>query len=336
MKVVLTGGAGFIGSNLARWWRTHHPDDELVVFDLLTYAGRRESIADLEGPGGLTFVQGDIADLAAVAPVVAGAGLVVHLAAETHNDRAIVDPTPFLRTNVVGTGDLLEACRRADVDRFHHVSTDEVFGALALGTPERFTEASPYRPRGPYSASKAGSDHLVRAWGETYGLSATISNCGNNFGPYQFPEKLIPRAIVRLVRHQKVPLYGDGQHVRDWIYVTDHCEALDLIAHRGRPGTTYLVSGENELSNRTIVQELLEAFGRGPDAIEAVADRPGHDRRYALDPGRLHSELHWSPRHTFRTALAETVAWYRAHSDWWGPISESAESTSAPAARGAA
>ena len=334
MKVVLTGGAGFIGSNLAHHWRKTHPADEVVVFDLLTYAGRRESISDLE-EGGLRFVRGDIADLAGVAPVVEGADLVVHLAAETHNDRAIADPTPFLRTNVVGTGVLLEACRRADVGRFHHVSTDEVFGSLALGTPERFTENSPYRPRGPYSASKAGSDHLVRAWAETYGMPVTISNCGNNFGPFQFPEKLIPRAIVRLTRGQRVPLFGDGQHVRDWIFVTDHCEALDQIVHHGRPGSTYLVSGENELSNRAIVDHLLTLFGRGPDAIERVADRPGHDRRYALDPGRLKSELGWSPRHAFSDALAETVEWYRSHPAWWEPISEAAESSAPAAARGA-
>lgn len=336
MKVVLTGGAGFIGSNLARLWSTCHPDDEVVVFDLLTYAGRRESIADLERTNAVRFVRGDVADYPSIAPVVARADLVVHLAAETHNDRAIVDPTPFLRTNVVGTGVLLEACRRGDVVRFHHVSTDEVFGSLALDTPERFHEDSPYRPRGPYSASKAGSDHLVRAWAETYGLATTISNCGNNFGPYQFPEKLIPRAIVRLIRGQRIPLFGDGKHVRDWIYVTDHCEALDLIAHKGQVGTTYLVSGENEMSNRAIFEKLLPAFDRGPDAIELVADRPGHDRRYALDPGRLRSELGWSARHSFSEALSETIAWYRSHPDWWEPISEVAETSGPAAARGAA
>ncbi|MCI4357225.1 MAG: dTDP-glucose 4,6-dehydratase [Thermoplasmata archaeon] len=335
MKVVLTGGAGFIGSNLARLWRRQHPEDELVVFDLLTYAGRRESIRDLERAG-LGFVQGDVADYSAVAPVVAGSDLVVHLAAETHNDRAIVDPTPFLRTNVVGTGVLLEACRRHDVGRFHHVSTDEVFGSLSLDDPHRFTEASPYRPRGPYSASKAGSDHLVRAWSETYGLPTTISNCGNNFGPYQFPEKLIPRAIVRLIRGLRVPLFGDGKHVRDWIYVEDHCEALDVIAHRGKLGTTYLVSGENELSNRQILDRLLPSFGRGPEAIEVVADRPGHDRRYALDPGRLKSELGWTPKRSFPEALAETVSWYRGHPEWWEPLSEVAEASGPAAARGAA
>jgi len=336
MRVVITGAAGFIGSNLAHRWHLEHPEDELVAFDLLTYAGRRESIADLDGQPGYRFVQGDVADPAATNSAVSGADMVLHLAAETHNDRAIVDPLRFVRTNVVGTGVLLEACRRADVGRFHHISTDEVFGSLALSAAQRFTEDSPYGPRGPYSASKAGSDHLVRAWSETYGMKTTLSNCGNNFGPYQFPEKLIPLAIVRLLRGQRVPLYGDGQHVRDWIYVADHCEALDLIAHRGRPGATYLVSAETEVSNRVLVERLASIFGRGPEAIEQVADRPGHDRRYALDPTRLRHELGWRPRHTFPDALAETVAWYRANARWWEPLTEVAEAGAVPRARGAA
>ena len=336
MKVVITGGAGFIGSNLAHYWAERYPEDEVTVFDLLTYAGRRESLADLEGRKTFRFVRGDVADISAVAPVVAHADLVLHLAAETHNDRAIVDPTPFLRSNVVGTGVLLQACRKGDVGRFHHVSTDEVFGSLELGTPERFTESTPYRPRGPYSASKAGSDHLVRAWAETYGMNVTLSNCGNNYGPYQFPEKLIPRAIIRLMRNQRIPLFGDGQNVRDWIYVQDHCEALDVIARRGQRGTTYLVSGENELSNRAVLDELLTIYGKGPESIEKVPDRLGHDRRYALDPGRLKSELGWSPRHRFSEGLRATVEWYRGHPDWWEPISEVAEESAPRPARGAA
>jgi dTDP-glucose 4,6-dehydratase len=271
----------------------------------------------------------------AVGAAVAGADLVVHLAAETHNDRAIVDPLRFVRTNVVGTGVLLEECRRADVARFHHVSTDEVFGSLPLDSASRFTESTPYGPRGPYSASKAGSDHLVRAWTETYGMKTTLSNCGNNFGPYQFPEKLIPLSIVRLMRGQKVPLYGDGRHVRDWIYVADHCEAVDLIAHRGRPGETYLVSAETEVSNRVLVEKLAVLFGRGPEAIEQVPDRPGHDRRYALDSSKLRNELGWAPRHTFGEALAATVAWYRANASWWEPLAQIAEAGAVPKARGA-
>lgn len=320
MQIVITGGAGFIGSNLVRYWLAAHPEDRVAVVDALTYAGRRESLADLETNPRFSFHLANITDAAAMSTALEGAELVVHLAAETHNDRAIQDPLTFVRTNVLGTGVLLEACRRRDVRRFHHVSTDEVYGSLELDDPTRFTEGSAYRPRGPYSASKAASDHLVRAWGETYGFPATISNCGNNFGPYQFPEKLIPLAITRVLRGEKVPLYGDGKNVRDWIYVEDHCAAVDQIAHRGRPGTTYLVSAEHELSNRAVIGELLALCGRGPEAIEYVADRPGHDRRYGLDPARLREELGWTPRHDFRTALGETVAWYRDHPAWWQPL----------------
>ncbi len=272
MRVVITGGAGFIGSNLTRHWLRHHPEDAVTVYDALTYAGRIESLQDLVATPGYHFVRGDILDAARLADLLPGVDLVVHLAAESHNDRGILDPLPFVRTNVLGTATLLEACRKADVPRFHHVSTDEVYGSLPLGTPDRFTEATPYAPRGPYSASKAGSDHLVRAWNETYGIPTTVSNCGNNYGPYQFPEKFIPFSIVRLLRGETVRLYGDGMNVRDWIQVEDHCEALDRIAHRGRAGSTYLVSAGVQRSNRQVADALLAAFGRGPDALEFVAD----------------------------------------------------------------
>ncbi|MCI4351776.1 MAG: dTDP-glucose 4,6-dehydratase [Thermoplasmata archaeon] len=320
MKVLLTGGAGFIGANLAHYWTSHHPGEELVVFDALTYAGHRESIRPLEGQPGFRFIHGDIRDREAVGKALSGVDLVLHLAAESHNDRAIRDPMLFLQTNVLGTGALLEECRRQDIPRFHHVSTDEVFGMLPLDTAERFTEESPYRPRGPYPASKASADHLVRAWGETYGFRYTISNSGNNLGPYQFPEKLIPLSILRLLRGQTVQLYGDGRHVRDWIYVVDHCEAIDLIAHRGTLGSTYLVSAENELSNRAVAERLLRLFGRDDHSLEFIADRPGHDRRYALDSRRLREELGWHPRHDFDTALSMTVDWYRTHASWWEPL----------------
>jgi dTDP-glucose 4,6-dehydratase len=320
MKVVLTGGAGFIGSNLAHHWVRHHPADELLVVDALTYAGHRASLADLEGSPRFSFRQADIGDAAAMGSAVRGAGLVLNLAAETHNDRAIADPLPFVRTNVLGTAVLLEACRKADVPRLHHVSTDEVYGSLELDEPARFTESSPYRPRGPYSSSKAASDHLVRAWHETYGLGVTISNCGNNFGPYQHPEKLIPLAITRLIQGEKVPLYGDGRHVRDWIFVDDHCGALDEIAHRGRNGSTYLVSSRNEVPNREIVLRLAALFGRGPEVVQPVADRPGHDRRYGLEPARLEQELGWRPRVPFEEGLERTVRWYRERPDWWTPL----------------
>jgi len=326
MRVVITGGAGFIGSNLVHYWTVQHPEDALTVVDALTYAGRRESLADLEGRRGYTFVKADIGDATAMLTAVRGADLVINLAAETHNDRAIIDPLPFATTNVVGTMVLLEACRKADVRRFHHVSTDEVYGSLDLDTPARFTESSPYRPRGPYSASKAASDHLVRAWHETYGLNATVSNCGNNFGPYQHPEKLIPLAITHLIHGERVPVYGDGKNVRDWIYVEDHCSALDLISRKGANGSTYLVSAENELSNRELVTRLARLFGKGPEALESLPDRPGHDRRYALDPSKLRNELGWRPRFHFDEALERTVRWYRENPSWWSPLLPEAKS----------
>ena len=320
VRVVITGGAGFIGSNLTRWWLAHHPDDQVTVFDALTYAGRRESIADLESNPKFSFVRGDICDPSSVLTVLRGAEIVIHLAAETHNDRAIASPLKFVETNAVGTATLLEACRQLEIPRFHHVSTDEVFGSLSLDSPERFTEGSAYYPRGPYAASKASADHMVRAWHETYGLSVTLSNCSNNFGPNQFPEKLIPLAITRLLSGGKVPLYGDGQNVRDWIFVTDHCSALDLIVHRGRPGETYLVSAEKELPNLEVIRRILRCLGKSEDSIEWVADRAGHDRRYALDPRRVVTELGWHPVHDFDQALAETVEWYRQNSQWWIPL----------------
>lgn len=269
MQVVITGGAGFIGSNLTRRWLSAHPEDSVTVLDALTYAGRRESLAALEPLSRFRFVHGDVCDPRIVEPTLSGADLVVHLAAQSHNDRAVKDPMPFIRTNVEGTATLLEACRKLDVGRLHHVSTDEVFGSLSLQDPQKFTEETAYRPRGPYSASKASADHLVRAWFETYGLPVTLSNCSNNFGPYQYPEKLISLAITRLLAGGKVPLYGDGLHVRDWIFVEDHCDALDVIAHSGTPGRTYLVSAEMELSNIDVVHRILSYFGKGKRASSA-------------------------------------------------------------------
>ena len=320
MQVVITGGAGFIGCNLTRWWVQHHPDDLVTVFDALTYAGRRESLADVEKHPNFRFVRGDIRDPAAVSTTLRGADMVIHLAAESHNDRAIKGPMPFVETNVVGTATLLEACRQLEVHRFHHVSTDEVFGSLPLDSPERFTESSPYLPRGPYSASKASADHLVRAWHETYGLPVTLSNCSNNFGPYQFPEKLISLAVTRLLTGGKVPVYGDGLNVRDWIFVEDHCSALDLIAHRGQLGATYLVSANAELPNIEVIRRILRHLGKGEDSIDWVPDRLGHDRRYALDSRRLTEELGWHPAHPFDQALASTIDWYRRNETWWGPL----------------
>jgi dTDP-glucose 4,6-dehydratase len=320
VRVVITGGAGFIGSNLVHRWMHSHPADEVVVFDALTYAGRRESLSDLESRRGFQFVRGNVCDPQAVKSALAGADVVVHLAAESHNDRAILEPMPFVRTNIEGTVTLLECCRKLDIPRFHHVSTDEVFGSLSLESQQKFTEETAYQPRGPYSASKASADHLVKAWFETYGLPVTISNCSNNFGPYQYPEKLIALAITRLLTTGNVPLYGDGRHVRDWIFVEDHCDALDMISHRGKPGRTYIVSAEMELSNVDVVRRVLKQFGVGEERIERVADRPGHDRRYALDATRLREELGWRPLHDFDTALKMTIDWYRDNEDWWRPL----------------
>ena len=320
VRVVITGGAGFIGSNLSRRWVLTHPEDSVVVLDALTYAGRRESLSALEHLARFQFVHGNICDSRTVESTLAGADLVIHLAAESHNDRAVKDPMPFIRTNVEGTATLLEACRKFEVPRFHHVSTDEVFGSLTLDDSQRFTEETAYRPRGPYSASKASADHMVRAWFETYGLPVTLSNCSNNFGPYQYPEKFIALAITRLLTEGNVPLYGDGRHVRDWIFVDDHCEALDLIAHHGRPGRTYLVSAEMELPNIEVVRRILHQFGKGEEHVEAVADRLGHDRRYALDASRIREELGWKPRYDFDTALKMTIDWYRRNQDWWRPL----------------
>ena len=328
MQVVITGGAGFIGSNLTRWWVKHYPDDQVVVLDALTYAGRRESLSDLESHPRFRFVLGDVCDPAVVTETLRGTDIVVHLAAESHNDRAIRDPMPFVHTNVVGTANLLEACRRLEVRRFHQVSTDEVYGSLPLDTTERFTESSPYHPRGPYSASKASADHLVRAWHYTYGLPVTLSNCSNNFGPFQFPEKLISLAITRLLTGGKVPVYGDGLNVRDWIYVDDHCAALDLIAHRGQVGETYVVSAGTELANVDVVRRILRSLGLDDRSIEWVSDRPGHDRRYALDPGRLTRDLGWQPSFEFDYALSATIDWYRRNESWWRPLMPSATSGS--------
>jgi len=321
MRVVVTGGAGFIGSNLVHYWSREHPSDELIVIDKLTYAGNRRSIESLEREGRLRFEHADICDEEAMERILPGTDLVLNLAADTHVDRSIGDPAPFVQTNVVGTLVLLEAARRHRIGRFHQVSTDEVFGALALDrSAERFTPESPYRPRNPYAASKAAADHLVMAYQHTYGVPATISNCGNNFGPYQHPEKLIPRAIVRLLSGHKIPLYGAGANVRDWIYVEDHCEALDVIAHRGEPGRTYVVGADGEHTNLEIVTAIASRLGRDASAIEHVPDRPGHDLRYALDSHRIRSELGWRSRMTFDDGLDKTVQWYVANRRWWEPI----------------
>lgn len=315
MKVVVTGGAGFIGSNFVRATVSERPEVSVTVLDRLTYAGSRQSLATVADS--ITLVEGDIADPDLVESVVADADLVINFAAETHNDNSLVDPTPFVHTNLVGTATLLDAVRRHDV-RYHHISTDEVFGDLALDDPARFTESTPYNPSSPYSATKAGSDLLVRAWVRSFGLRATLSNCSNNYGPYQHVEKFIPRQITNVLTGVRPRLYGAGRNVRDWIHVDDHNDAVWTIIDRGRIGETYLIGANGETDNRTVVETILELLGRPADAFDFVTDRPGHDLRYAIDSTLLHSELGWRPRYRdFRTGLQATIDWYRDNEAWW-------------------
>ena len=323
-RVLVTGGCGFIGANFVRWVQRRWPSVRIVVLDKLTYAGNPANIAGLDAER-VELVVGDVCDTALVRRLVAGVDAVVHFAAESHNDNSIADPAPFLRTNVEGTFTLIEACRDLDV-RYHHISTDEVFGDLPLEGGERFSEESPYRPSSPYSATKAASDMLVRAWVRTYGLRATISNCSNNYGPWQHPEKFIPRAITDIVDGVRPRLYGDGRHVRDWIHVEDHCAAVWEVLVRGRIGETYLVGADGERSNREVLGMVLASMGEAPDAFERVRDRPGHDRRYAIDPGKIRSELGWRPRHAdLEEGIEEVVAWYRAHEGWWRAAKDASE-----------
>lgn len=318
MKLLVTGGAGFIGSNFIHYWLQNHPEDSIVNLDVLTYAGNVENLKDLENNPHYEFVHGDICDPATVEQVMSGCEVVVHFAAESHVDRSIMSPQQFVRTNVLGTGTLLDAARKIGVKRFHHVSTDEVFGSLPLNGVGRWNEHTPYSPRSPYSASKAGADHLVRAYYITYGLHVTITNCANNIGSYMFPEKLLPLAITNLLEGKKVPLYGRGDQIREWLYVTDHCRAIDLILLKGMPGEAYFVGPDNpELTNLEIIKKLLKIMDIGEDRIEFVADRPGHDQRYALDWSKIKSELGWEPEVKLDEGLQRMVAWYKDNEDWW-------------------
>ncbi len=323
-NIIVTGGCGFIGSNFVRWVAREHPEVHVTVLDKLTYAGNPENIAGLD-PGRVELVVGDICDAALLDRLIPGRDAVVHYAAESHNDNSIADPAPFLRTNVEGTFALVEACRKFGV-RYHHVSTDEVYGDLALDDPARFTEETPYRPSSPYSSTKAASDMLVRAWVRTYGLRATISNCSNNYGPYQHPEKFIPRQITNVIDGVRPRLYGDGRNVRDWIHTEDHSSAVWTILTRGRVGETYLIGADGERSNIDVLRAILRAMGEPEDAFDWVRDRPGHDRRYAIDPTKLRRELGWEPAHTdFAAGLERTIAWYRDHEPWWRAAKDAAE-----------
>jgi len=321
MKLLVTGGAGFIGSNFILYWLKKYPNDKIINLDKLTYAGNLENLRSVEKNPNYEFVQGDICDPKLVNSLTEKVDTIVHFAAESHVDRSIVDPAPFIKTNIEGTYVLLEAALRNKVKKFHHVSTDEVFGALELNSKEKFNDTTPYNPHSPYSASKASSDHLVRAYFDTYELPITISNCSNNFGPLQFPEKLIPLAITNLMEEKKVPVYGDGLYVRDWLYVEDHCRAIDLILQKGKVGETYLVGGLTEdIPNIEIVKRILKIMGKDETQIEYVKDRPGHDRRYAVDWSRINQELGWKPEHNFDEYLKITVDWYKNNQEWWKKI----------------
>jgi len=323
MRLLVTGGAGFIGSNFV-----HHvvgsTDHHVTVLDKLTYAGNRASLDGLP-ENRVRFVQGDIADPELVDSLVAEADAVVHYAAESHNDNSLHDPRPFLETNIIGTYTLLEAARAHDV-RFHHISTDEVYGDLELDDPARFTETTPYNPSSPYSSTKAGSDLLVRAWVRSFGVQATLSNCSNNYGPYQHVEKFIPRQITNVIRGIRPKLYGAGLNVRDWIHADDHSSAVLTILDKGRIGETYLIGADGEKDNKTVVELILTLMGHPADAYDHVTDRAGHDLRYAIDSTRLRNELGWTPQYAdFEAGLTATIDWYRTNEPWWAPAKDATE-----------
>jgi dTDP-glucose 4,6-dehydratase len=323
MRLLVTGGAGFIGANFVHQTVEEHPEVEVTVLDALTYAGDEASLAPVADR--IAFVRGDVSDAEVVDDLVRDADAVVHFAAESHNDNSLSNPWPFVQTNVVGTFTLLEAVRRHDV-RYHHISTDEVYGDLELDDPAKFTPETPYNPSSPYSSTKASSDLLVRAWVRSFGVRATISNCSNNYGPYQHVEKFIPRQVTNLVDGIRPKLYGKGENVRDWIHVRDHNSAVWAILERGRVGETYLIGADGEETNKSVVELVLELMGRPRDDYELVSDRPGHDMRYAIDSTKLRTELGWEPRYrSFREGLAATIEWYVANEAWWRPQKDATE-----------
>lgn len=324
MKILITGAAGFIGANFVHYWRKNHPDDQIVVLDKLTYAGNKSSLEPHLKD--ITFTEGDVSDPKIVREAMADCDVVVHFAAESHVDRSIHNPYIFTTSNVLGTHVMLEAARELGIQRFHHISTDEVFGSIPLDEKWKFNEQSRYEPSSAYSASKAASDHLVRAYFETYKLPVTISNCSNNYGPYQHPEKFIPRSIIRLMAGENIRLYTPGNQIRDWLYVDDHCRAIDLILQKGKIGETYCVGGmTSEISNKEVAEAILEIMELPKERLELVTDRPGHDLKYAVDWSKINQELGWQPQYDFRTWLVGTVKWYQENQDWWKATASESE-----------
>lgn len=324
MKILITGGAGFIGSNFVNYWHKYHPNDQITVLDKLTYAGNLDNLAAVKNA--INFIHGDIADAAVVDRAITGQDIVVHFAAETHVDRSINNPFVFTQSNVLGTHVLLEAARKHNIKRFHHISTDEVFGHIELDEQRKFNEHTHYEPRSPYSASKAGSDHLVRAYYETYKLPITISNCSNNFGPFMHPEKFFARSIIRLLTGKNIPIYTPGNQVRDWLHVLDHCRAIEAILLNGKIGETYTIGGmTKEISNLDAAKTIIRLMGLSDDRIEMVTDRPGHDAKYAVDWSKINRELGWAPQHSFEEWLADTIYWYQTNENWWRPLLEETE-----------
>lgn len=321
MRLLVTGGAGFIGSNFIRYWLANHPSDQITNLDALTYAGNPRNLDGIDGSRHL-FIHGDIRDVATVEKAMEGVDMVVHFAAESHVDRSIDGARIFLETNVLGTHTLLEEVRRRgeQINRFHHISTDEVFGSLNVNSVEKFNEATPYDPRSPYSASKAASDHIVRSYFHTHGLPVTISNCSNNYGPNHFPEKLIPLMIVNAIRDLPLPVYGDGLNIRDWIHVEDHCAGIEAVLSKGKIGETYCLGGNAERTNIDVVKKILELMEKPESLIKYVEDRKGHDKRYAIDSSKAKKELGWAPKKTFEQGLKETVEWYKNNESWWKPL----------------
>ena len=323
MKIIVTGGAGFIGGNFVHYMLKAHPEDEIVCLDALTYAGNLETLDPVKDNPKFKFIKADIADRKAVYEIfeTEKPDVIINFAAESHVDRSIEDPELFLRTNVMGTQVLLDACRKYGIKRYHQVSTDEVYGDLPLDRPDMFfTETTNLHTSSPYSASKASADLLVQAYSRTYGIPVTISRCSNNYGPYHFPEKLIPLMIANALADKKLPVYGTGENVRDWLYVEDHCRAIDLIVRKGREGEVYNVGGHNEHTNLEVVKIILQQLGKPEELIEFVTDRKGHDRRYAIDPTKISNELGWEPETKFSDGIKKTIQWYLDNKDWWQHI----------------